>query len=156
MTNTNETSVDLNDLLDTQLDDIADLPEFKNFPVGGYRCAVTMEAKKIGSKNAVEVQLKMLEVLELSDPEAVPPNVGDSCNACYFHSAEYGWGSLKKIAAQFAEVAGSGSLKDIVAAVKGIECTVITSLRADKKHNALPENKDSPRYYLEIKELAVM
>lgn len=153
--NNNDALDQSSDLLDMVLEDIADLPEFKNFPVGAYRCAVTMESKKIGAHPAVEVQLKLMEVLELANPEDTPPKESDTCNASFMLDNEYGLANFKKVAAKFADLAGSSQLRTIVDAVKDIDCTVLTGLRADKKYNALPENANSPRFFLELKEIAV-
>lgn len=138
---------DMDALLDMELDDIEDLPEFKPFPGGCYAVAATMEQKKIGEHSCIELALKLVSVQEMVDPSEVPPAEGDEASVLYMLDNEFGLGKLKVVAKQFAEFAGSEKLRDIVNAVKDVQCMVITGIRKDKN--------DTSKKYMDIKEIAV-
>lgn len=142
-------SLGLDGLLDSTLDDIADLPSFEPFPAGAHRVLVSMEHKEINEKPSVELELKMLEVLELADPNtAVAPVEGDTCTLAYFLDNEFGLGKFKEVAVPFAAALGVSSLRDVIEQVKDIECVVISNTRPDKK--------DPERVYMNIKELQIV
>jgi hypothetical protein len=83
-------------ILDANLDDLADLPEFANFPAGVHRCTVSMQQKTINNKPAIEVTLTGIETVELSKPEEDKPiNAGQTSSAAYFMDNEFGKAHLR-------------------------------------------------------------
>ena len=48
------TQVSIDSILDSTLDDLADMPEFKPFPAGAHKCTFDFEAKTINGKPAVK------------------------------------------------------------------------------------------------------
>ena len=139
---------DIDSLLDSTLDDIADLPEFKVFPAGAYKVAATFTQKKIGDNDAIELSLKLLEVVELADPQDTPPVAGDVSSTAFMLNNEFGLGNFKKCAVPFGSALALSSMRDIIEGVKDIECMVITSVRTDKK--------DKDKHYLNVKEIQVL
>lgn len=70
---------DLNfDLLDLELEELADLEKFEPAPKGSYSCQLTWERKEINEQPAVIAKFKILEVLELSNTTDVAPEPGRS------------------------------------------------------------------------------
>jgi len=58
---------DLDNLLDTTLDDLEDLPSFKPFPSGAHRCLATFATKEIGGKEVVELSFEYISCEGLAD-----------------------------------------------------------------------------------------
>lgn len=137
----------MSDLLDAQLDDLEDLPEFKPFNAGAHKVTATFTEKTINDKQAVELDLKLIETLELSDPQQEPDAPGTSCSMAFFLDNEFARGNLKKCATPFGAALGYGTIREIVEGVKDVECLVLTTLRKDKN--------DSDRFYLNVKEIQV-
>jgi len=140
--------IDLDNLLDETLDDIEDLPEYKSFPKGSYKLSVTMSAKEVNDKPAVEMEMKCLEVLELADADAAAPAEGDTSSILFFLDNPFGKGKLKKAATPLAESLGASSVREIVEACQGIECVAVLKQTVNKK------DADSP--YQELVEIAVV
>ena len=137
----------LDSMLDVSLDDIADLPEFLVYPAGAYRVTINFDAKKINEHPSVETKLKMLEVLELSDPSATPPEVGAESSVAYMMDNEFGQGNFKKLVKPLCEHHGITNLAQVIAASQGMEVMVVTKQRM---------NKDKTQTYLDIVSLAVL
>jgi hypothetical protein len=150
MSNTTATldSIGLDSLLDTVLDDIADLPEFKPFPAGAHRVLCSLDQKVIAGKPAVELALKLVETLELANASDTAPAEGSTCNVAYFLDNEYGLGNLKIVAVPFAAALGVSTIREAVEQVKDMEAVIITGLRADKT--------DKEKFYLNIKDIQVI
>ena len=139
---------DLDTLLDSTLDDLEDLPEFKPFSAGTHRCLASFETKEINGKSAVELSLEMVESLELADPQDSMPKQGDKSNTMFMLDNEFGRGALKKAAIPFGEALGVSTIRDIIEQTKSIECVVVTSLRTDKN--------DASKKYLQVKEIGIV
>ena len=137
----------LDSMLDVSLDDIADLPEFLVYPAGAYRVTINFDAKKINEHPSVETKLKMLEVLELSDPSATPPEVGAESSVAYMMDNEFGQGNFKKLVKPLCEHHGITNLAQVIAASQGMEVMVVTKQRM---------NKDKTQTYLDIVSLQVL
>lgn len=106
----NDAKVNTLDLLDAQLDDLKDLPEWKTFPPGVYlvKPVVKME-KKANTGLVISVTCTLLEggVLEMNDKDATPPEVGSQTSVNYNWDNEYAQGNIKNL------------LKPIAAATNG-------------------------------------
>tara|TARA_R110000744_G_scaffold222789_1_gene341618 strand:- start:186 stop:611 length:426 start_codon:yes stop_codon:yes gene_type:complete len=139
---------DLDTLLDTKLDDLADLPEFKSFPRGAHRVLATFAMKEINDKPAVDLSFTLIETEELSDPQDAMPKAGDVSSTMFMLGNEFGVGNLKKCALPFQEALQLETIRDVIDQVKDVECIIVTSLRADKN--------DKEKFYLVVKEIAVV
>lgn len=142
---------DIDALLDSTLDDLEDLPEFKPFTPGAHKVLATMELKEINGRDAVELSFTLIETLEYANPSDEtenPTKEGDTANTMFLLDNEYGLGNLKKCAIPFGEAMGLSKIRDIVEQVTDVECVVATSTRQDKK--------DPDRLYLQVKELQVV
>lgn len=138
----------MDDLLDSTLDDLEDLPEFKPFPVGAHRCLASLEVKEINGNAATELSLKAIETVELANASDEPVKEGDETSVLYMHNNEYGRGNLKKILASLADTIGSRNNREIIEGTKDVEVVVISSLRKDKN--------DDTKFHMNVKELQVV
>lgn len=129
-----ETLDNLSSLLDSNLDDIADLPEFGNFPAGVYTVEIKWEEKKINDKAAVELGMKLLSVEELADPTETPPSDGSQTSVLYFLDNEFGVGSLKATIKPLASHFGCASLRAAMEQSTGAQCLVTLSTKKSKKN----------------------
>ena len=143
-----DTNIDIDSLLDSTLDDLEDLPEFKPFPAGAHRVLVSFETKEIGGHPSVEVACKMVETMELANPTSdTTPKAGDEASMLCMLDNEFGRGALKAVAEPLGEALGTGVIREVIEQTKDIECLIVTSIR---------KNKESGAEYLNIKELQVV
>lgn len=132
---------DVDALLDGTLDDLADMPEFKPFPVGTHKVKPKLEIKKIDGFSAVEVKLTAIETLELpSGSEESPLAAGDNTNVLYFlnHSnlqvAEMGQGGFKELMKIAAEKFGAKPNRQLIEDLNSCdEVVVVTGQRKNKE-----------------------
>lgn len=140
--------INIDELLDTKLDDLDDLPEFKNFPPGAHQVKATFSQKEINKKPAIDLKLELIATQELADPQDVMPKEGDTSGTMFMLDNEYGVGNLKKCAAPFQEALQLETIRDVIDQVKDVECVVVTGLRPDKN--------DKEKFYLVVKDIAVL
>lgn len=139
----------IDDLLDTTLDDLEDLPEFKPFPPGAHKVLATFVQEKINDSDAIKLDLKIMETIELVNPdEDEPPKEGDESGTIFLLDNEYGRGNLKRLSAPFKDAMGLTTIRSVIEEVKNIECIVITGIRKDKN--------DPDKKYLDVKEISVI
>ena len=139
---------ELDDLLDSTLDDIEDLPEFKPFPAGAHHVKATFTMDEINKKPVIKLDLVLVETVEQADPSAEASKEGDSSGTMFMLDNKYGIGNFKKCAAPFAEALDLTTNREIIEGVKDVECVVITSIRTDKN--------DPDKEYLNIKEIKIL
>ena len=141
--------MNMDSLLDGTLDDIADLPEFKNFEAGAHRVTASWSLKEITNHGMCpEVKFTLQETMEKADEQAASGAAGDECSALFMLDNEFGAGKFKATIAPFAAALGLSQPRAIIEAAQGVDCVIITGLRADKK------NPD--KVYLEIKDIEVV
>lgn len=148
MSNDTFESLGLDDLLDLTLDDIEDLPSFEPFAPGAYKVSLTLTEKVVSEKPAVEAEFTLIEVQELANSKDEAPNPGDVSSALYFLDNEIGRGKFKEIAVPLATALGVSSIRELLTAVKDVECLIISSIRLDKS--------DKDKKYMNVKEIAVL
>lgn len=124
---------DLSSLLDMQLDQLADLPEFKVYPPGAHKVTVELEAKKIGEHPAVELKMAYREVVELANPTDEVPAAGTECSVAFMLDNEFGQGNLKRVVTPLAKHFGVSKLDEVAEQLKGMEVTVVTKVRQNKE-----------------------
>lgn len=138
---------ELDNLLDATLDDIADLPEFKNYTPGSHQVKASFAMDEFKDKPIIRLNFEYIAPIELADATAEAPKEGDQCSVMFMLDNEYGLGNFKKCAQPFAESLGFSTNREIVEGVKDVECAIITSLKQDKN--------DKDRTYLNVKEIIV-
>lgn len=146
------TTVDLDQLLDADLDDLADLPEFASFPAGCHKSTLEVQIKDISGKKMIEVKLTGIETVELVKPEEDKPiSAGQVSSALFDLSNEFAQGAFKKLMQPIKEHLGVSSLRDVIEQSKGLEVEAVTSFRKGK---AKPGETEIPMYF-EIKKLLI-
>ena len=152
MIDMNAASID--SLLDSTLDDLADLPEFKIFPAGAYNGSIELTVKKMGDTMGVELKFTNQEVMELSDPttaEADIPAAGATTSVGFLLNNEFGQGALKKVLESLKEglqLPPGLTNRQTMEASKGTVCLVVFTTRADKN--------DASKVYQGLKKLMVV
>lgn len=137
--------MNLDSLLDASLDDLADLPEFLVFPAGAYRVVIGFEKKAINNHPAIEIKMKNMEVVELGDAAATPPEVGAESSVAYMMDNEFGQGNFKKVMKPLGEHFGVGKLGEIMEQAQGLEVVAVVKTRM---------NKDKTQTYQDIVSLS--
>lgn len=130
----------IDQLLDGTLDDLADLPEYKNIPPGVHRCNINFELKEIGDKKypAVAVTLTAIETVELPAGATEAAEKGQKSNVLLFLKHEkqtvamMGQGKFKELMKVLAESFGDKSPRELMELGQGAEILAQTSLRKPK------------------------
>ena len=134
-------------LLDANLEDLADLPEFTSFPAGVHKCTLSITQKAINGKPMMEIKLTGIETVELAKPEEDKPiNAGQVSSALYDLANEFGQGAFKRLVSPLAAHFGCSSLRDVIENAEGAEVEAVTSYRKSKKDG---------NEYFEIKKLMI-
>jgi len=142
---------ELDQLLDTTLDDIDDLPTFTPYPPGAHQVLASFELKEINGKSAVELSFKLLETVEYANPQDAEEHTtkeGDTSNTMFMLANEYGMGNFKKCALPFQEALGFSTIREVIEGAKEVECMIITGIRIDKN--------DKDKTYLQVKEIRII
>lgn len=138
---------DFDALLDLQLDDLKDLPEFKVYPAGTHIVTIEFDRKVINEHPAIELKMKAVETEELANAADTPLATGDECNVAFMLDNEFGQGKLKEVMMPLSAAFGTESIGATMAAAKGATCRITTKLRTDKN--------DKDKKYLDLKSIEV-
>lgn len=132
----------LNSLLDSSIDDLADLPAFQVYPAGCHRVTVSWEQKVVADHPSVELKLKAIETIELANPtKDTPLEPGTEGTVLFMLDNEFGQGALKEVIKPFAAATGAANLRAAMEASKGMECEVVTKVTF---------NKDKTQSYMKV------
>lgn len=142
----------VDDILDGTLDDLADMPEFRPFPVGTHRAVMSWEDKTkkadwINGHPAYILNLKAINTEELANTEDTPLKAGDETGVMYMLDNELGQGSWKKILSSLSEHFGAMTNRELIAASNGAEVLIVTDQRS---------NKDKTKKYTNVVEIQVV
>jgi hypothetical protein len=137
----------MSNLLDLELDDLADLPAFEIFRPGAHRVAISFAEKKIGEHPAVELKLRLIETLELSNSADTPNEPGTETSVAFMLDNEYGVGNFKEILKPLSAATGASKPRAIMEAAKDMVVAIVTTVRPDKN--------DKDKLYMQIKTLIV-
>jgi len=146
-----EINSDIDSLLDSTLDSLADLPEFKIFPAGAYNGTVKLAVKKMGDNTGVELSFTNQEVVEMADPAAEAPAVGATTAVGFLLNNEFGQGDLKKTLTSLKEGLGlpdNMSNREVMEVTADTNCMVVFGVRIDKK--------DATKLYQSLKSVTVL
>lgn len=140
-------SMDLDSILDSSIDDLADLPEFAIFPAGVHKVIIEFESKEVNKHPCVELKMKAVETIELANPaEDQPLEANAEGSVLFMLDNEFGQGKFKSIIKQLAGALGTSKISDTVEAAKGMEVQVVTKVR---------QNKDKSQSYTDVTKLIV-
>jgi len=126
-------NLDLDSILDSSIDDLADLPEFAVFPNGVHRVVINFEKKTVNNHPSVEMKMKALETVELANAGDTPLEPGTESSVLYMLDNEFGQGSFKAIMKTLAEATGSTKLSEAMEAAQGMEVQVVCKVRQNKE-----------------------
>lgn len=154
-------AINIDDLLDGTLDDLADAPSFQPFPAGAHNVKISWKIKTIADMPAVELSLTYLAPVELNDPEVTPPKAGDESSTAFMLKKkdkdsgqvvtnDMGQGQWKALLAMLKtdlNLDESASNRQVMEATEGMEVLAVTAVRIDKR------DKDNHKHYLEVKSL---
>jgi hypothetical protein len=149
--NTMNDQTNIDSLLDSTLDDLADLPEFKVFPAGAYNAAISFEVKKMGENMGVEMKITNHETVEMSEPTEEAPKPTATTSVSFMLNNEYGQGALKNALKSVAQGLGLPegiSNREIMEQSKGTMCLVVLNTRKDKN--------DATKVYQCLKSVTVL
>ena len=126
--------IDLDSILDSSIDDLADLPEFGIYPSGAHRVSIKWESKEVNKHPSMEMKMVMIETVELSSPDTDEPvAAGTESSALFMLDNEFGQGAFKKIMKALAQACGTQKISETVEASNGMEVTVVVVTKPDKK-----------------------
>ena len=127
-------SIDLDSILDSSIDDLADLPEFGVYPSGVHRVIINWESKQVNNHPSMELKMKLIETVELANPgtdAAVEPGTESSC--LFMLDNTFGQGNFKEIMKALAPACGTAKISETVEASNGMEVSVVIATKPDKK-----------------------
>jgi hypothetical protein len=133
----------IDNILDATLDDLADAPSTEIFPEGAHK--VSFSSKIDNKKLQVQITFTYIEPLEISDPTAVPPALGDK-NFLFISlkkkdgtANEIGQGELKNVVKALSERFPGNSTREILEAAEKAEVAVVTKVK--KGNEQYPDDK---------------
>ena len=134
--------INLDSILDSSIDDLADLPEFQVYPNGSHKVIVSFESKEVNKHPCVEMKMKAVETIELANPASdTPLEPGTESSVLFMLDNEFGQGKFKTIMKTFAEATGTQKIYEAMEAAQGMEVTVICKVR---------QNKDKTQSYTDV------
>ena len=127
-------SLDLDSILDSSIDDLADLPEFGIYPSGVHRVIINWESKEVNKHPSMEMKMKLIETVELANPaEDQPVAAGTESSALFMLDNEFGQGAFKQIMKVLASACCTNKISETVDASQGMEVQVVVAVKPDKK-----------------------
>jgi len=120
-------------MLDSTLDDLADMPEYKLFPNGAHNVTIAFEEKAVNDHPSVELKMTAISTEELANPADTPLNAGETGSVLYMLDNEFGQGALKNILKVLGQHFGKNNLREIMEDSTGLECQVVTKQRMNKE-----------------------
>ena len=155
MTETN-LNMNIDQLLDGTLDDLADVPEYKDIPPGIHKCSINFELKQVGDKKfqAIQVTLTAIETVELPAGATEGAEKGQKSNVLLFlqHDkptvVQLGQGQFKALMKSLAAAYGDQSPRALMEAAQNSEVLAVTSFRQDKR--------DKTKQYFQLDGITVM
>lgn len=123
----------LDSLLDSSIDDLADLPEFAVFPNGVHRVRIDWESKEVNKHPCLELKMTLLETIEQANAADTPLAPGAESSVLYMLDNEFGQGKMKEVMKVLAAACGTTQIKQTIEASKGMEVQVVTKVRQNKE-----------------------
>lgn len=136
----------MNSLLDAQLDDLADLPEYGVYPAGTHKVTISFEEKEINNNPAISLNFELIETVEQANPADTPLKAGHKGNCLYMMNNEFGQGAFKKVAKTLAAHLGVSSIREVMEQSKGLEVEIVTKVR---------QNKDKTQSYTDVVKILI-
>lgn len=143
-------AIPIENLMDSSLDDIADLPAFVVPPVGHYHLTLSLESKSINDKPAIQANWVVDQTVELKDKTAVATEVGTKFNSLFMMDNEFGQGAFKALLMPLKEGLGLGGLRihEILSKVQNVK------VKADLKHRK--DKNDADKIYPNVQNVELI
>jgi hypothetical protein len=137
-------------LLDSNLDDLADLPAWEIPPAGAYHATIlAVTEKQIGTHPAVEFKFRFDSTMELANPGDIPVKDGTESSVSCMLDNEFGIGALKEMLKPIKAALGTNTTRETMEAAKGLTVMLVTKVRSGKGDAA-------DKKYLSITKLEVL
>jgi len=132
---------DMDSLLESTIEDLADAPEFRPFVQGAHVVDLTLSrSDKIDEKTKKPepvflCKIKLVETQEQTDPTEAPLEVGAETTIRFRMDNPYGEGDFKKVAGEIAAHFKCANVREVLEAAKNLRCLVVTTNRKGKKRD---------------------
>jgi hypothetical protein len=127
------------DLLDSSIDELADLESFSPIPAGTHRLAIEWETKEVNDMPGVVMKLTVLETVEMADSSEEPPEPGKQADILFLlkkadgEPNTMGQGQLKEVLAILREQHGGDTARETMDNTNGAEIVATLKVRVNKK-----------------------
>ena len=145
----NAEAFNLDSLLEGTLDDLANVPDFVQYPAGTHRVNISWEMPTKERPTTIGLKFVLIATEELNDANDVAPPVGSLSNISFKMDNEYGQSNYRKVIASLSSNFGPGTNREIMEKSEGAECMIVTTLKAGKK----TEQNQNPSPYLRLVEI---
>lgn len=141
--------INIDDLLDSTLDDLEDLPTFEPYHPGVHKVLISMESKTINNHPTVTVDCELIETVELAEPtKDIAQVAGSKAGTMCMLDNEFGRGAFKLLAKPIGEALNINSPREVIEATKQLEVIIVTFIKLDKDDKTIRR--------MNIKELMVV
>lgn len=130
--------VAIEDLMDTSLDDLKDLPGFEVPPMGHYKLLISLAKKDVNNHPSIEAACTVQETLELADKSQKQVEVGTKFSQLFMMDNEWGQGGFKGFVLPIAQGLGITRVGEAVEKIQNV------TIAATIKHRYHKEDKDKP------------
>lgn len=136
---------EIDDLLEANLEEIEDLPDYVTPPAGYYKLMVNVDKKKkMKEKTAVQLKFTIVETIQLNNEAETRVKEGSIFTQAFFPDTSQEkanrWRWLKKAVKPYLEASGAPNLSACLDAMDGQVITGVVSLRwNDEKTMQYPQ-----------------
>jgi hypothetical protein len=126
------------DLLDSSIDELADLKGFEPIPAGTHKVSIKWDTKDINGMPSVILKLTVLEGIECSNSNEELPEPGRVADIAFMLTTksgernELGEGQLKEVVSSLQPYVGGDSPRAVMENSEGAEVIATLKVRANK------------------------
>ena len=126
------------DLLDSSVEDLAELEGFAPIPAGTHRLAIGWETKDINGKPSVILKMEVLETLEMANVAEEAPEAGKKADVAFMLLKDngepntMGQGQLRSVIESLKETFEGSTTRETMEASEGAEVIATLKIRANK------------------------
>lgn len=149
-------------LLDGTLDDLADIPEFRQYPIGAHKVKINWnlahtitgvfnkkDDESSGLKKFVQLKCTAIETVEMpAGSTDAPLEAGAPMQQNFDLTNEWAQGAFKVIMTALAQHYGAKSNRELIKESEDAECVITIKHRKDKK--------EAGKFYAQIDNLMVV
>lgn len=142
-------------LLDSSIDELADLEKFTPIPAGSHKLRLNWSFPDDDTRVVVQLTMTVVETLEMANSSEQAPEPGKAVNMWFYLQNKdgtpiiseksgkpmtFGQGQLKEILAVLAPVFGGATNREIISNSEGAEVVATLGVRSDKND---PDKKNN-------------